>query len=73
MCVEEECQVASLIVVPATIALTWAPLRCDLRDRCCEAYEVCVSCCMAPGHGAKERLAEVRARCACLETLQFHH
>jgi hypothetical protein len=33
--------------------------RCDLRDRCCAGYESCVSCCLEPGHGAKERLPEV--------------
>ncbi|KIZ06721.1 putative UPF0454 protein C12orf49lags:Precursor [Monoraphidium neglectum] len=32
---------------------------CDLRDRCCAGYESCVSCCLEPGHGAKERLPEV--------------
>lgn len=32
---------------------------CDDRDRCCEGYEACVSCCLAPGNGAKQRLPEV--------------
>ncbi|GBF90624.1 hypothetical protein Rsub_03196 [Raphidocelis subcapitata] len=32
---------------------------CDTHDRCCEGYEACVSCCLSPAHGAKERLPEV--------------
>lgn len=32
---------------------------CDARDQCCEGYEACVSCCLAPANGAKERLPEV--------------
>lgn len=32
---------------------------CSLRDRCCDGYEACVSCCLRPGHGAEERLPHV--------------
>lgn len=32
---------------------------CEARDRCCEQYEACVSCCLAPSSGAKARLGEV--------------
>jgi hypothetical protein len=37
------------------------PCSCDPADQCCEGYEACVSCCLAPANGAKERLPEVSA------------
>lgn len=42
----------------ATAAPKHSCESCLLTDKCCSSYEHCVSCCMAPEHGAESRALE---------------